>query len=228
MHNFVKLQNKCQPGSEMIRLLIADDHLIFRQGLRRLLSDYSDMTVVAEAADYGEVIDVLRNEAIDVAILDLTMPGRGGIELISHAKGIQPSTRLLIMTMHNDEPYVTQALRAGADGYMTKENAAEELGVVIRRLAHGGRYICSSVAERIALGIVSPDKDTVRHTKLTEREFKVFEMLVAGRRGCEIADELCLSEKTVSTHKAHVLKKMNMTNRTELVLYAIRNQLVAA
>jgi DNA-binding NarL/FixJ family response regulator len=212
---------------EMIRLLVADDHQIFRQGLTRLLSDHADMIVAAEAANYGEVVEALRAHSIDVAIIDLSMPGRSGVELISHAKKLQASMRVLVMTMHGDEPYVTQALRAGADGYMTKEHAADELVMVIRRLAKGGRYICSSVAEKIALGIGADPHGEVRHSRLTERELKIFEMLVAGRRGWEIAQELSLSEKTVSTHKAHVLKKMNVTNRTELVLYAIRHQLVA-
>jgi DNA-binding NarL/FixJ family response regulator len=221
------IQQLVSGAREMIRLLVADDHQIFRQGLTRLLSDHADMIVAAEAANYGEVVEALRGQSIDVAIIDLSMPGRGGVELISHVKKLQASMRVLVMTMHGDEPYVTQALRAGADGYMTKEHAADELAMVIRRLAKGGRYICSSVAEKIALGIGADPHGEVRHARLTERELKIFEMLVAGRRGWEIALELSLSEKTVSTHKAHVLKKMNVTNRTELVLYAICHQLVA-
>jgi DNA-binding NarL/FixJ family response regulator len=211
----------------MIRLLLADDHQIFREGLKRLLADCPDLRVVREAANYAEVIEALRAEPIDVAVLDLTMPGRSGVELISHAKSLQPAMRILVMTMHGGEPYVTQALRAGADGYMTKENAADELFLVIRRLANGGRYICSAVAERLALGIATHDPGEVKHARLSDREYRIFEMLVAGKRGCEIAQELSLSEKTVSTHKAHVFKKMNVTNRTELLLYAVRHQLVA-
>jgi DNA-binding NarL/FixJ family response regulator len=211
----------------MIRLLIADDHRIFRQGLARLLADHADLVVAAQAADCSEVVDVLRAQPIDVLILDLSMPGRGGIEMISHAKALRPGIRVLVMTMHGEEPYVTQALRAGADAYMTKEDAADELAVAIRRVAGGGRYVCSAVAERLALGIATNDDGEQRHGRLSEREYRIFEMLVAGRRGWEIAQELSLSEKTVSTHKAHVLRKMNVTNRTELVLYAIRHQLVA-
>jgi two-component system, NarL family, invasion response regulator UvrY len=211
----------------MIRLLVADDHQMFRQGIIRLLSDYSDLSVVAQAANYAEVVNAVRSQPIDVAILDLTMPGRGGIELIGHAKSLRPEMRILVMTMHDEEPYVTQALRAGADGYMTKENAADELNAVLHRLYGGSRYVCSSVAERLALGIAMPDSGDKRHAKLSDREYRIFEMLVAGRRGCEIAQELSLSEKTVSTHKVNVLKKMNAANRTELVRYAIRNQLVA-
>jgi DNA-binding NarL/FixJ family response regulator len=211
-----------------IRLLIADDHQIFRQGLCRLLADHADMEVAAEAADYAEVVAALHRRPIDLVVLDLAMPGRGGVELIGYIKGLQPQIKVLVLTMHSDEPYVTQVLRAGAEGYMTKENAADELVQVIRRLAQGGRYVCAAVAERLAFGIAQRDTGEQRHSQLSSREYKIFEMLVAGKRGWEIALELSLSEKTVSTHKAHVLKKMNVSNRTELVLYAIRHQLVSA
>lgn len=211
----------------MIRLLVADDHQMFRQGLVRLLSDHSDLTVVAQAANYAEVIDALRAATVDVAILDLSMPGRGGIELIRHAKTLQPAMRILVMTMHDEEPYVTQALRAGAEGYMTKENAADELNFAIHRLCNGNRYVCAAVAERLALGIALNESGDSRHSQLSVREYKIFEMLVAGKRGWEIAQELSLSEKTVSTHKINVLRKMNAANRTELVRYAIKNQLLA-
>lgn len=211
----------------MIRLLAADDHQIFRQGLKRLLSDHDDLRLVAEAANCAEVIDALRVQEVDVAILDFSMPGRDGAELVSHAKSLRPEMSILVMTMHGEEPFVSQALRAGADGYITKENAAEELIHAIRRLASGGRYVCPAVAEQLARGISTPEQGELRHTRLSGREYKIFEMLVAGKRGWEIAQELSLSEKTVSTHKAHVLQKMNVTNRTELLLYAVKHQLVA-
>jgi DNA-binding NarL/FixJ family response regulator len=211
----------------MIRLLLADDHQIFRQGLIRLLADHADLQVMAQAATCAEAVEAIRAHPIDVLVLDLSMPGRGGIEIISHAKQLRPGLRVLVMTMHGEEPYVTHALRAGADAYMTKEDAADDLAAAIRRVAAGGRYVCSAVAERLALGIANHDDGERPHARLSEREYRIFEMLVAGKRGCEIANELSLSEKTVSTHKAHVLRKMNATNRTELVLYAIRHQLVA-
>jgi DNA-binding NarL/FixJ family response regulator len=155
------------------------------------------------------------------------MPGRGGIELIGHVKSLQPTTRILVMTMHDEEPYVSQALRAGAEGYMTKENAADVLYVAIRRLHAGGRYLCSAVAEQLALGLATHDSGDQGHERLSDREYKIFEMLVAGKRGWEIAQELSLSEKTVSTHKVNVLRKVNVPNRTELVRYAIRNRLMS-
>jgi DNA-binding NarL/FixJ family response regulator len=211
----------------MIRLLLADDHTIFRQGLVRLLADHSDLSVVAEAANYSEVIEAVRNHAADLAILDLSMPGRGGIELIGHVRSLQPSMRILVMTMHDEEPYITQALRAGAEGYMTKENAADALYSAICRVHAGGRYLCSTVAEKLALGLSMHEVGEKGHERLSDREYKVFEMLVAGKRGYEIAQELSLSEKTVSTHKVNVMRKVKVTNRTELVRYAIRNRLMS-
>jgi DNA-binding NarL/FixJ family response regulator len=209
----------------MIRLLLADDHNLFRQGLARLVNDHADLTVVAEASNYAEVIEAVRNVSIDIAILDLSMPGRGGIELIGHAKSLRPSMRILVMTMHDEERYITQALRAGAEGYMVKENAADALYDAIRRLHVGGRYLCPLVSERIAMSLAEYRDAERGHELLSDREFTVFEMLVAGKRGCDIAHELCLSEKTVSTHKNNVLRKVNVLNQSELVRYAIRNRL---
>jgi DNA-binding NarL/FixJ family response regulator len=212
----------------MIKLLLADDHRIFRQGLNRLLVDHQDMVIVAEAADHESARNAIRNHDLDVAIVDLSMPGRGGIDLISFAKSVKPKLRVLVLTMHDEDHFVEQSLRAGADGYITKETAADELRQAILRIFQGGRYVSAPVAERIALGMFSHVNGEKRHESLSVREFKIFEMLVAGKRGNEIANELSLSEKTVSTHKIHVLKKMNLTNRTELILYAIRNNLVPA
>jgi DNA-binding NarL/FixJ family response regulator len=210
----------------MIRLLIADDHQLFRQGLRRLLSEHADLSVVAEASNYDEVVAAVLAQPIDVAILDLSMPGRGGIPLIGHVKSLRPALRTLIMTMHGEDTYVMQALRAGTDGYMTKENASEEMVVAIRRLASGGKYVSPEIAERLTLGIGEQHSEQPMHTRLSRQEYRIFELLIAGKRGSEIAQELSLSEKTVSTHKAHVLKKMNLNNHTELVRYAIKHQLV--
>jgi two-component system invasion response regulator UvrY len=210
----------------MIRLLVADDHKMFRQGVIRLLADQADLQVVAEASTSAEVVDALHAHQIDVALLDLSMPGRGGADLIGYAKTIRPSLRILAITMHDGEPHVTQTLRAGADGYLTKESAADELLRAIRKVAAGGRYLCATVAERLAQELATRGDSREVHLQLTQREYRIFEMLVAGRRGWEIAQELSLSEKTVSSHKTNVLRKMNMTNRTELVRYAIKHGLM--
>lgn len=210
----------------MISVLVADDHKLFRQGVVRLIADSPHLKVVAEAGTCSEAIDVVRARSIDLAIIDIEMPGRGGIDLVARIRDLTKTVRILVVTMFDEESQVTRAMRAGADGYLTKEHAADELHRAIGRVMRGEKYLCSSVAERVALGMVAGHQNDLPHTRLSEREFKVFELLVAGKRGREIADAMNLSQKTVSTHKAHVLRKMNLTNGTELVLYALRNQLV--
>ncbi|MGE5320705.1 MAG: response regulator [Hyphomicrobiaceae bacterium] len=208
----------------MTRLLIADDHLLFRQGLRRLLADEADFEVVAEAANWTEVIAAARTQTIDVAILDLSMPGRGWADTIRQVKAIAPHLYILVLSMHTEEAIILAALKAGANGYMTKEDAADAVTMVIRKLARGGRYVCPQVAESITFGISSPD-DRPPHARLSAREFTILEMLSAGKRGSEIASELALSEKTVSTHKVNLLRKLNLNNNAELVAYAINHGL---
>ncbi len=210
----------------MLRILIADDHRLFRESLARMLGDQDDLDVVAQAGSYTEVICALRAQPVDIAVLDLTMPGRDGIELIAHIKDLEPAVKILIITMQGGDFSAVRALRAGADGYMTKENAAADVVCAIRQIAGGARYVCPLVAERLALGVAGTAGRRQAHECLSDREFKIFEMLVAGKRGAEIASELSLSEKTVSTHKMHVLRKLDLHSSTDLVRYAIRHQLV--
>jgi DNA-binding NarL/FixJ family response regulator len=212
--------------TRMIRILIADDHKIVREGVKRLLVDESDFSVVVEASNASEVIAGIRSEPIDVAILDLTMPGRDGFEMIAHVKALQPKLPILVFTMHAHESYALRALRAGADGYLTKDNAVEQLIAAVRRLASGGQYVCAGIAERLALHFGQRDSVDLLHTKLSNREYKVFELLVDGKACSQIAKDLSLSIKTVSTHKARLLQKMNMTNQAELIRYAIAQNLV--
>jgi len=209
----------------MIRLLIADDHLLFRQGLRRLLEDEVDFEVVAEAANSAEVIDAVRKQDINVAILDLSMPGSGWADMIKQVKALSTHVYILVLTLHSEEAIVLAALRAGANGYMTKEGAADEVVTAIRTLAHGGRYVCRQVAESIAFGMSCPGDDKLLHARLSARERMILEMLSAGKRGSEIASELSLSEKTVSTHKVNLLRKLNLNNNAELVVYAVNHGL---
>ena len=210
----------------MVRLLLADDHHVFREGLARLLRDHNDLDVVAEAANHVEVVSALRVHQVDMAVVDLSMPGRDGIEMIQHVKLIEPTIKILVLTMQGSDFAAVRALRAGADGYMTKDGAAADVVLAIRQIARGTRYICPSVAERLALGVAGNGDRRQAHEHLSEREFKIFEMLVAGKRGAEIASELSLSEKTVSTHKTHVLRKLALHSSSDLVRYAIRHQLI--
>ena len=193
-----------------------------------MLADYEDISVVAEATSCPEVIDAARSRDFEVAVLDLSMPGRDGANMVAHVKALKPSLKVLVMTMHKEEAFVISSLRAGADGYMLKDDAAEQLVAAIRLVARGCRYLCPEVAASIATAIPLGTNGQPAHARLTERESKIFQMLIAGRRGSEIAQELALSEKTVSTHKAHVLRKMNLSNRTELVMYAIKHGLIGA
>jgi len=210
----------------MVRLLLADDHRIFRQGLARLLRDVPDFEIVAEAGNYAEATAAVRAQAIDVAIVDMRMPGRDGVDLIAYIKEIRPNVRILVMTMHSDQFSVVRALRAGAEGYMVKENAAEEVISVIPQLVRGGHYVCPVVAAQLAVGLASNRSGKMGHEGLSDREYEVFRLLVAGKRGTEIASELSLSEKTVSTHKSHVLQKLQLRNGSDLVMYAMRHNLL--
>ena len=210
----------------MIRLLIADDHQMFREGIKLLLAEEPDFSVVAEAANHAEINAAIRSQQIDIAILDLSMPGRDGFEMVTHVKTLHPKLPVLVLTMHMQEQYAIRTLRAGADGYLTKSYAAEQLVAAVRRLAAGGQYVCAIVAERLALGVSRNDANEQPHSRLTNREYKVFEMLVVGKSGSQIALELSLSIKTVSTYKVRLLQKMNMSNQAELIHYAIANNLV--
>jgi len=210
----------------MIRVLLADHHPMFREGLKRLLADRPEFAVVAEAGDEAEVRVAMLTHAIDVVILDLGLPGRDALRVIADLKAHRPAPRVLALSMHAQDPLALQALHAGTDGYITRENTAEELFGAIRRLAAGGRYVCSAVAERLTLDLTGQNTNAPSHTRLSEREYAIFELLIAGRRGSEIAQALRVSEKTVSTHKTHVLRKLNLGNVSDLMRYAIRHQLV--
>jgi DNA-binding NarL/FixJ family response regulator len=211
----------------MIRILVGDSHRLYRQALRRLLADFDGIEVVAEASNCCEVVSAVRDHEIDIAVLDPSMPGRDGMELVARIKEMNPALKVLSMSIIGDESYVLRTMRAGSDGFITKEHGAEDLIAVLRQLAHGGVYLCPAIARQLSEAALWRDCDRAPHTHLSDREYKVFEMLVAGKRGFEIANELSLSEKTVSTHKSHVLKKLNLEKSSELVMYAIRHQLVA-
>lgn len=211
----------------MVRVLIADHLQMFREALRRLLDDRPEFSVVAEAGDEAGALAAVQAHSIDVAIVDLALPGRDALRLVGDLKARRPAPRVLALSLHAHDPLALQALHAGTDGYITRENTTEELFAAVRRLAAGGRYVCSAVAERLTLDLTDQNANAPRHSRLSEREYAIFELLIAGRRGSEIAHALSLSEKTVSTHKAHVLRKLNLGNVSELMRYAIRHQLVA-
>ena len=208
----------------MIRILLADDHTIVREGLKQILGKTDDLQVCGEAANGSEVLDHVRSEEYDLIILDISMPGRSGLDLIRQLQSEKPRLPMLILTMHAEEQYAVRAFRAGASGYLTKDSASAELVSAVRKVAGGGRYVSPSVAERLAYDL-GPAVETVPHTLLSDREFEVFRLIVAGQSITAIADRLHLSAKTVSTHKTRILEKMQMKSAAELIRYAINNQL---
>jgi two-component system invasion response regulator UvrY len=210
-----------------IRVLIADDHAIVREGLKQILSEVPDMVVAGEAADGQEALERIRKDPWDIVLLDMSMPGKSGIELLKQIKSEYPKLPVLILSMHKEDQYAVRTLRAGASGYLTKESAPQLLVSAIRKVASGGRYISPSLAEKLLLDW-SPNEDKPLHTLLSDREFQIFQMIVSGKSTSEIADELALSVKTVSTHKVRILQKMKMKNNTELVVYAMKYQLIDA
>jgi DNA-binding NarL/FixJ family response regulator len=196
-----------------------------RSGLKEILADTGDIVVAGEATDGHEALAQVRAQDFDVAVLDMTMPGRSGIELIKQVKEARPKLRVLVLTMHKEEQYAVRALRAGASGYLTKESAADQLVAAIRRIAAGGAYVSPETAERLALD-AGRSSDAPPHTLLSDREFQVFRMIAKGSAVGEIAKQLSLSVKTVSTHKNRIMEKMGLANQAELIRYALEHKLL--
>lgn len=208
----------------MIRILIADDHTLMRQGLKQILAMVDGMTVVGEAANGAEIFSQIRLHPLDVLLLDMSMPGRSGVELIRQIKGEHPKLPILVLTMHGEQQYAVRALKAGAAGYLTKESAPAELVAAVKKVAAGGVYMTLAIAEKIAVELCG-DSNDLPHRQLSDREFEVFRYLAAGRTVSEIGERLCVSAKTVSTYKARILQKMLLQNQAELIHYAIRHGL---
>lgn len=209
----------------MIDVFLADDHAMFREGLKQILARQSDMRVAGEAGSAAELLDALRTVTAQVLVLDVSMPGRSGLDALADIRALRPDLPVLVLSMHPENQYAVRAIRGGAAGYLTKEGAAAELIVAIRRLAAGGRYINASVAEHLAEAVVRP-LDAEPHTGLSNREFQVLRMLAAGRMLREIAAELALSEKTITTYRMRILEKLGLRNNAELTRYALEHRLI--
>ena len=209
----------------MIRVVIADDHQILREGLRQLLQAAGDLAVVGEAADGHAVLQQVRALDFDVLLLDMSMPGKSGVELIRQVKAEKPRLRILVLSMHEEHQYAVRAIRSGASGYLTKESATSQLVAAIRKVAGGGAFISAEVAERLAQDAM-PHAEGPRHVALSDREYQVFRLLVSGRSVGDIAADLHLSAKTVSTHKARLMEKLGVDNNADLVHYAVRHRLI--
>jgi len=208
----------------MTRIMIADDHAVVRDGLKHILEGAGVFDVVGEAAD-GAAIPLMVNDCSpNVLLLDLSMPGRSGLELIRLLRDSHPALRILVLTMHSEEQYIVRAFQAGAAGYLTKESAAEELVTAINHVAVGGTYVSQSIAGKLASSFQG-NGDDVPHRRLSNRELEVYRRLVRGEPLTTIANALCVSPKTVSTYKMRLMEKMQMPNEVQLVRYALRHHL---
>lgn len=208
-----------------MRVLIADDHPVVRRGLRQLLADEYRSLTVGEAQDAGEALKLAREQGWDIIILDISMPGRSGLEVLRELKRERPRVPVLILTSHPEEQYAVRVLRAGASGYMTKESAAEYLIEAVKKVLEGGRYVSPKLAELLASS-VEIDREKPPHESLSDREYNVLCLIASGKTVGEVAEELSLSVKTVSTYRARILGKMGMRTNAELTHYALKNGLV--
>jgi len=209
----------------MLKILIADDHPIMRDGLRQILSASADIVIAAEAGSGDEVLARMKQEEFDVLVLDLSMPGLSGIELIKRVVLEKPKQHILILSMHKEELYAVRTLKAGASGYLCKDSASGQLIPAIRKVASGGRFVSPEVAESLAME-VSPQHHNLPHTQFSDREFQIFRMIAARRSITEIAETLMLSVKTVSTYKTRILEKLHLSNAAELIRYGLKHGLV--
>ena len=209
----------------MIRILVADDHAIVRQGLKQIVADTPDLVVTGEAERGREVLEKVSKDDYDVVLLDITMPDKTGLEVLEELKQIKPDLPVLILSMHPEDQYAIRAIRAGASGYVTKAGVPDELVTAIRKVSVGSKYISSSLAEKLAVYLEAGAEKPL-HQVLSDREYRVMCLIASGKTVKEIAEELFLSVKTVSTYRSRVLQKMKMKNNAQLTHYCVQNQLV--
>ena len=208
-----------------MRILIADDHAVVRRGLKEILASEHDMEVVGEAKNGDEALELVRKLDWDVAVLDFSMPGRSGVELIKEIKRRYPSRPVLVLSMLPEEAHAAQVFKAGGSGYINKESAGEELTAAIRKVANGGKYVSANFAEKLATDL-APDAEKPLHESLSDREYRVMWLLASGKQINQIAAEMFLSPSTISTYRARILKKLKLTDNAALVRYAVKQQLV--
>ncbi len=215
-----------RPAAAPLGLLMVDDHTIVREGLKRILEPLAGEWAITEAGTGFQALECLRRQHFDLAIVDLSMPGMSGLELIRRVKADYPSVAMLVLSMHAEEQYALRAFKAGANGYLTKDSASAELLAAVRKVAAGGVYVSAGLAERVVRqlngGVRVP-----RHAELSDRELEVLQRIVAGQRLTEIAEALHLSVKTVSTHKARIQDKLQLPNMAALIRYGLEHQLGA-
>lgn len=209
----------------MISVMIADDHPIVRAGLKQIIMDDHNLMLAGEASSGADLLEKIRRRDCDVIVMDLSMPGMDGLDVLKQLKIEKPHLPVIILTVHPESQYALRILKAGASGYITKDSAADDLIKAIRKVSRGGKYITPSLAEKIAFAL---DEDAARlpHETLSDREYQVLCLIGAGKTASQIADSLALSVKTVSTYRSRILEKMQMENNAELIHYALQNGLV--
>lgn len=211
----------------MIEVILCDDHALIRRGIRDTLSDATDIRVVGEAGDYGELRALMRTQRCDVLVLDIQLPGRSGLDVLHALKDEDTAVRVLVVSMHPEEQYAIRALRAGASGYVNKGGDPAELVQAVRTVAQGRKYVTPLIAQMLVESLSAPPSQTP-HERLSDREMQTLVMIASGRRLSDIAQDLSLSPKTVSVYRARVLEKLGLSNNSELTVYAIRNGLVGS
>lgn len=209
----------------MIRTLIVDDHSMLRAGLIKILKDEDDVEVLAEAESYPQLLDCLKTVFPDVIVMDISMPGKNGLEIVKELRQSNPEIKILILSMHPVERFSVRAIKAGAMGYVTKESAVDELVRAIRMVYSGGKYITPVVAQQLANSF-ELESNRLAHERLSDREFQILNMIAAGRKIKEIASDLSISPATVATYRARVLEKMQLRSNVELTSYVLRNNLI--
>lgn len=213
------------PRGAPVKILIADDHPVVRHGLKTMLDADPDLQVVGEARDGDEAFEKAHQVEWDVAVLDYSMPGRGGVELLSDVKHEYPDKPVLILSIYPEDPHGLRALKAGAAGYVTKESAGDELTAAVKKVASGGRYISPTLAEKLAMRL-TPEQERPPHERLSDREYRVMWLLASGRTLHQIAEEMRLSPSTVSTYRGRILKKLGLNTNVDLVHYAMKHRLI--
>ena len=208
-----------------IKVLVADDHEIVRQGLKTIISEHSDLSIAGEAENGNQVLKILKKTKIDVVLLDFDMPEKNGLDTLIELKALYPKLPVMILSIFPEDHYGTRFLKAGASGYLQKSSATDQLIDAIRKVFNGGKYISSALTDRLVTNL-NRDHERPLHESLTDREFHVFCLLATGKKLKEIADELCLSINTISTYRSRILQKMDMSSNADVIRYAIKNKLV--
>lgn len=209
----------------IIKLIIADDHSFLREGIKKTIHDEIDMSIVGEASNASEAINIIKEKMPDIAIMDISMPGKSGLDVLKDLKAMKLKIKVLILSMHPEDRFAIRALKAGAMGYLTKESAPDELVKAIRTILTGRKYVSKSLADKL-IDILSDEMDKLPHENLSDREYDVFIKIASGKKAVEIASELSISVHTVNTYRARILEKMNMSSNVELTQYAMHNNLI--